>query len=74
MATESLVAFAVLFLSQNLLGAGFSPFLTVAITYLDDNADSAQSAVGVCEWRGLTSIYSALLYYIALYCITFNKI
>ena len=49
MATESTVAFAVFFLSQCLLGAGFAPYLTIAITYLDDNAEPAYSAVGVCE-------------------------
>ena len=48
--TETIVSFVFLFLSQCLLGAGLAPFLTVAITYLDDNTDPATSALGVCKY------------------------
>ena len=48
--TETWASFVILFCSQAMLGAGFAPFLTVAITYLDDNTDPATSAIGVCEF------------------------
>ena len=44
---ETTISFWMLFISQCLLGAGLAPFLTVAITYIDDNTDPQTSALFV---------------------------
>ena len=44
---ETVVSFWILFASQCCLGAALAPFLTVAITYVDDNTDPQTSALCV---------------------------
>ena len=42
--TQVWVSFSFFFLSQSFLGAALAPFLTIAITYVDDNTDPQTSA------------------------------
>ncbi|CAH1774640.1 unnamed protein product [Owenia fusiformis] len=46
-ALESTIAFWILFTSQCFIGGGLAPFLTLGISYIDDNTDPQSSALYV---------------------------